>query len=207
VIVPRDDENPKQAPGLIQRRIPVDPRKPAGWLPLRRQLDGLSKPAFIALVKDLYDLSPGNRDFLQARLESLEDSGATLEKYRRRVVEPFYPKRGFGKLKLAEARRAIRDYAKATGDLVGTMDLMLTFVEEGTEFTVEFGDINEAFYRSLESVLGEVVERLRTEHADLYPQFRDRICHLRDDGRGIGWGYGDYVQEQVDLLESELAGE
>jgi hypothetical protein len=182
-------------------------RKPVGWLHIRRQLNGWSKPALIALVKDLYDTSSGNRDFLQARFGTREDLGARLEKYREKVVKQFFPKRGFGKLKLAEARRAIRDYRKATGDLAGTIDLMLTFVETGTEFTLEFGDINEVFYGSLDSVLQEMMTLLRKEGHGLYPQFRARILRLRDDPDKGGWGYGDSLPEQVDLLESDLTGE
>jgi len=182
-------------------------KKPSGWLHIRRQLNGWSKPDLIRLVKDLYDASTGNRDFLQARFGAREDAGAMLEKYREKVIEQFFPKRGFGKLKLAEARRAIRDYRKATADLAGTIDLMLTFVEYGTEFTLEFGGINEAFYHSLDAVLDEMVKLLRTEGWDLYPRFRERILSLRDDADKIGWGYGDSLREQVDLLEAELAAD
>ena len=182
-------------------------KKPVGWSQIRRQLNGWAKPALIGLVKDLYDASSGNRDFLQARLGPRADAGAMLEKYRQRVVEQFFPKRGFGKLKLAEARRAIRDYRKATGDLAGTIDLMVTFVEKGTEFTLEFGDINEAFYNSLDAVLDEVVKLLSREGSDLYPRFRARILPLRDDADKIGWGYGDSLLEQVDRLEARRTGE
>jgi len=89
----------------------MNEKKSTGWQNVRRQLDDWSKPALIALVKDLYDASPDNRDFLLARFQAEE-----------------IPTRGFGKLKLAEARKAIRDYRKATGNLIGTIDLMLTYV-------------------------------------------------------------------------------
>jgi hypothetical protein len=117
------------------------------------------------------------------------------------------PSRGFGKLKLAEARKAIRDYRRATGDLEGTIDLMLTYVETGTQFTREFGDINEAYYNSLESVLHEMTQLLRKEDPALYPQFRERIQRLDTHADHIGWGYRDYLRDQVGLLETELAGE
>ena len=68
----------------------------------------------------------------------------------------FFPARGIGKLKLGEARKAIRDYRKATGDLSGTAELLMTYVENGTRFTREFGDIDERFYSSVESALDEL---------------------------------------------------
>jgi hypothetical protein len=70
--------------------------------------------------------------------EGVPDS--ILTKYHKRIVEQFLPKRGEGKLDLRSARRTIRDYRKATSDLAGTVDLMLTYVESGTEFTNRFGD-------------------------------------------------------------------
>jgi hypothetical protein len=50
-------------------------------------------------------------------------------------VEHFYPKSEFGKLKLAEAHKAIRDYWKATGSIPGTAELLMTYVENGVRFT------------------------------------------------------------------------
>jgi hypothetical protein len=182
-------------------------QKSAGWLNIRRQLADWSKPALIALVKDLHDLSPDNRDFLLARFQAEENVGAALEKYRQKIVEQFFPARGDGKLKLAEARKAIRDYRNATGNLTGTIDLMLTYVENGTEFTHEFGDINESFYNSLESVLNEMAQLLLREGAEFYPRFRERVQRLTSHADHIGWGYGDAVRDQVHHLESKLGGE
>ena len=84
---------------------------------------------------------------------------------------------------------------------------MLTYVENGTQFTREFGDINEAYYNSLESVLREMTQLLRKEDPALYPQFRERVQRLDTHACHIGWGYGDYLRDQVHLLETELADE
>lgn len=178
--------------------------KSAGWQHVRRKLGDWSKPALIALVKDLYEVSPENRDFLHARFQAEADDGAALEKYRREIVDQFFPARGDGKLKLAEARKAIRDYQKATGNLAGGIDLRLTYVENGTEFTREFGDINESFYNSLESVLNEMVRLLLRQSPESYPRFRERIQRLATHADGIGWGYGDALRDQVFNLEEKL---
>ncbi len=182
-------------------------KKPIGWSVIRRHPDAQSKPTLVELVKDLYDASSGTRDFLHARVQAEVGDGTAVERYRRTIIEQFFPSRGFGKLKLAEARKAIRDYRRATDNLAGTIDLMLTYVENGTQFTREFGDINEAFYNSLESVLHEMTQLLRKDDPSLYPEFRERIQRLGDHADHIGWGYGDYLRDQVYLLERELASE
>jgi hypothetical protein len=179
-------------------------KKSTGWSSVRDQLKEWPQPALTALIKDLYDASPANRDFLHARFQAEETGGVALDAYRRKIIEQFFPQRGFGKLKLAEARKAIRDYRKAAGNAAGTVELMLTFVENGTEFTRQFGDIDGPFYNQLASVLNEMVQLLCQGGAELYPRFRERIVHLETLGRDLGWGYGDELHAQVYFLEDEL---
>jgi hypothetical protein len=181
-------------------------KTPTGWPPIRRHLSAQSKLTLLDLVKDLYDASSSNRNFLHARVQVEAGVGTAVEKYRRTIIEQFYPSRGFGKLKLAEARKAIRDYRRATDDVTGTIDLMLTYVETGTQFTRDFGDINEAYYNSLESVLREMTQLLRKEKPAVYQQFRERILPLEVHADHIGWGYGDALRDHVRLLETDLAG-
>lgn len=83
---------------------------------------------------------------------------------------------------------------------------MLTYVETGTQFTRDYGDINEAYYNSLESVLREMTKLLLNEQPALYPQFRERVQQLDVHADHIGWGYGDALRDHVRLLEAKLAG-
>ncbi|MEN9678489.1 MAG: hypothetical protein RIS76_4385 [Verrucomicrobiota bacterium] len=181
-------------------------KKPAAWSAARQHLTTWDKPALLALVKDLYDAAAENRDFIQARCQVDGSGGAVLENYRGKIVAQFFPARGFGKLKLGEARKAIRDYRKATGDLPGTAELLMTYVENGTRFTHEFGDIDERFYGSVESALEELATLLRGEARALYPQFSARLATAEQMTSGIGWGFHDFVADVVGRLEAELGG-
>lgn len=181
-------------------------KKPDGWSAVRPQLASLDKSALLALAQDLYELSAENRDFIHARWKAGECGGETLEKYRGKIVEQFFPVRGDGKLNLGEARKAIRDYRKATGNLPGTAELLMTYVENGTRFTREFGDIDERFYSSVESALDDLAALLRGAARALYPQFRDRLASVEQMADGIGWGFHDYVGDVVGGLEDKLGG-
>ena len=182
-------------------------RKASGWSAARRHLATLDKPALLALVKDLYDSGAENRDFIQARCQAADSGGEVLESYRKRIVEQFFSKRadGMGALKLGVARKAIRDYRKATGNLSGTVELLMTYVENGAEFTHDYGDIDERFYNSVESVLEELAGLLRGNARELYPQFSERLVRVEQMTDGIGWGFGDFVADVVGQLEQELA--
>jgi hypothetical protein len=179
-------------------------QKPGGWSAVRKQLAIWDKPALLALVKDLYDAAAGNRDFIHARCQAEDGGGELLETYRSKIVEQFFPKRGFGKLKLAEARKAIRDYRKATGNLPGTAELLMCYVENGAHFTHEFGDIDERFYSSVESALDDLAAVLGGEARDLYPQFRERLAKVEQMTDGIGWGFHDFITDVVGRLADEL---
>lgn len=171
---------------------------------IRKHLDSRNTATLIALIKDMHDLSAANRDFLCAKVFARDADPAILTKYRKRVVETFYPARGEAKLKLGEARKAIREYQKATGDIPGTIELLLVFCETGTEFTNEFGDINERFYDTLVRGLDDMCGLVRKQGRDAWEAVRERLDKLVAETEGIGWGYADDIQYTVADLHEEF---
>ena len=171
------------------------------WAEVRKVLLRGDVEMLIDLVKDLYDASPANQDFLHTRLKVNEDDTSALKPYLDRITSQFKMTRGDVKLDLAEARRAIREYRKATKNVPGTIELMLTYVECGTGFTLDYGDIDSRLYSSLSSVLREMADIVCSEGRDYYPRFRDRIQNLNANSGSIGWGYGDLLSETVSGIE------
>lgn len=173
------------------------------WTEIEEELAELGKPALIRLLKQLYNASTDNQAFFVSRFSEEDVTPEAREPYRKRITHQFFPKRGFGKLDLRLARQAIRDYRRATLDIAGTADLMLTYVENGTRFTNTYGDIEESFYNSMVSVLSEAV-KLIEKNPTLFPQFYDRLETLVYETSGIGWGYGDDVHEIVGELKAQF---
>lgn len=185
-----------------------EPKTPKGWTAVKRHLKDWDAAKLTALVKDLYDNSTDNRTFLEARTQATTSGGAALETYRERIVEQFFPKRGsFGKLKLAEARKAVRDYKKATGNTEGTLELLVTYLENGNEFTCQYGDISGPFYDSLCSVMDEISALIVKEGAAAYEKVASRLDHVATKANGIGWGYGDHINWAVEELAEKFDGE
>jgi Family of unknown function (DUF6155) len=112
-----------------------------------------------------------------------------LEKYKTIIRKEFFPTRGFGSARLSIARKAINDYKKVSRNLLGLVDLMLFYVEMGVRYTNEYGDINEAFYNSMESVYDGALKLITTN--GLQDQYRTRCHKIVTDTRGIGWGFHD----------------
>ena len=80
----------------------------------------------------------------------------------------------------------------------------MSYVENGVEFTNQYGDVDERFYNSVESVLGELAALLRGAARQCYPQFSARLARLEQKSDGIGWGFHDFIAGVVCRLEDEL---
>lgn len=63
-------------------------------------------------------------------------------------------------MRLVEGRRAINDFQKANSNISDTLTLMVYYVKCGNNFTLEFGDVDEAFYDSLGSMFSKIVQML-----------------------------------------------
>jgi hypothetical protein len=178
------------------------------WTELDKQLRELSVDNVIKLMKGLHDLSPQNKAWLRAKLLPVTQDSKYLEDCRRKIIHHVYKETsGLPHMpRFREAKKVISEYRKSTSDLRGTLDLMLTYLERGNEFTNDFGDIDEPFYDALINMLERFAVELRRSPAkyELYEQFRSRLMAIRKTS-DIGWGYGDFIQDTVDELEELLA--
>ena len=68
---------------------------------------------------------------------------------------------------------------------------MVHYLETGNQFTVEFGDIDEQFYSSLESMFGRILTELKKQPVDVQDKYFSRIEDVVFSTRNIGWGYYD----------------
>lgn len=182
----------------------VRPALSIPWSDVRPALESWDKPDLLALLKDLHAASETARDLINTRCHPAEATAAILEKTRQKIIEQFFPKRGIEKLKLGEARQAIRDYRKITDDIPGTAELLLTYVESGARYTAENGDIDERFYNSVESALSELAKLLHGPARSSYPLFKDRLTRVEVLTRDIGWGFHDFVAGTVTQLGNTL---
>ena len=174
------------------------------WTEINKQLKELSPEHFTELLKGLHDLSPQNKAWLSAKLLPMAQDTKYLEDSRNKIIRYIYKAtKGIPNMpRFGEAKKVISEYRKSTGDVRGTLDLMLTYVERGHAFTNDFGDIDEPFYDKLINMLEHFAVELRQSPAqyELYELFRPRLMAMRKTSN-IGWGYGDFVQETVDALE------
>jgi hypothetical protein len=179
------------------------------WTDIRRKLGQTDMDYVIGIVKALFDFSKENRTFLASRLYPETDWSPLLEKYRKQVSDAVFPDPP-RQIRLGDARKAISAYKKATSDLAGTAELMLVYVESGTDCASSYGVDYESFYDSLISMMDDLLELLCDErNRRLLERLRERVLDLYRKADGIGWGYHDYLIDrlaEVGLLDSESEG-
>jgi hypothetical protein len=177
------------------------------WQNVTRGISHWSDDQLRGLVHDLYRLNSVNAEFLNARLLLHTGTDQLLGPYKKRMREAICPKGPWHEdVRLSDARRAISDFKKAKGDVRNTLALMLYYVQCGSDFTLEFGDVDEDFYDSMCSMVDQIKKRLLAKGSpELAAEFLPMLEHefRRIDGQ-MGWGYPDEVAEQIAELRARF---
>ncbi len=161
-----------------------------GLTDIKKELKKLDKEKLIDLVADLYKKNKSVKEYFDFYVNP--DEKELFSKYRDKVFEAFYPKRGYD-YKLKDGKQAISDFKKLgpSPDLIA--DLLLFYVETGVKFTNDFGDIDETFYSSMETTYVAALKLMKKE--SLLDKFADRAGKVVRDTSGTGWGFHDYLSQ------------
>ncbi|PET75582.1 hypothetical protein CN514_03890 [Bacillus sp. AFS001701] len=94
-------------------------------------------------------------------------------------------------------------FKKLSSDDYRTVDLMLFYVENGTEYTNMYGDIDSKFYSSMITMYDKVVVECN-KNEDFFNSFKERLYSVVQKSEGIGWGYHDCLYDIYYSLDYEL---
>ena len=166
----------------------VEPDKPIKWSAVKNALPGKEPKELLALIKDLYSLNQENKTFIQTKYSLINP----IDTYKDIIDEGLsldYKK----PINLAKSKKAITQYRKAIGDPAGLLELMVYYVECGNDLTVEYGDIDEKFYYSLESMFQKALQALTKFDEETTKEYLPRLQEIVDKAENIGWGYYDSI--------------
>lgn len=156
---------------------------------LKRNLKSKSQKELVDDIATLFRSFEVVREYYQARL--FDNDETVLQKYKAIIEYEFFPvsERRNPPARLSVAKKAITDYKKLTNSVTNIADIMVFYVETGVRFTIEYGDIDEAFYNSMESAYENALKFIVQN--GLVPIFYDRLLAIVDDTDGMGWGFHD----------------
>jgi|GEM_PF-888680 len=188
------------------------------WSDLKASLQESDKKELINLLHDLYNNSTENCRYITARYAKTDNESKILEAYRKKVINVYYPPRGAAsRPRYSVAKKAINDYSDASGNIKGTMDLVLTLEENIMKYLHEFSGIDKLSYVGGLEMIEIFCELARTEEGrKLYPYFKERLQILYMDSEDIPYGIcgnlcyyifnlvGDISDPDDDFFEEDL---
>ncbi len=127
---------------------------------LRQHLKKKEHKELVDEIADLYKKFDSVKSYYQASI--FNDDAGVVSKYKKIIEAEFFPKSQYANppCRLSVAKKAIADYKKLSCSDQNMADILLFYVECGVEFTNAYGDIDEKFYNSMESVFRSACEFL-----------------------------------------------
>jgi predicted CopG family antitoxin len=173
---------------------------------IRKLIKDLEPDELREVILELSKLTTKNKQFLQLYLQSSDavDVESIVKEAKKKIHGHFYGRSMFPIVDLSNARKAVNEYSKVLKEYpCQVADLKLYYIEVGTELTNDFGDMNEGFYSSLESMFEGFCKQIK-KYPVYFNQFEDRIHELQSACQNIGWGYGDVIDDLVFELEDTV---
>ncbi|NOZ09855.1 MAG: hypothetical protein GXP09_02235 [Gammaproteobacteria bacterium] len=159
---------------------------------LKRSLKESTKEDLIKSIVDLYK----KNDFVKDYYTSKYGDGSNLSiliKHKDIIENEFFPDKGDGRGRLAVAKKAITEFRKLSEDKTSIAELMIFYVETGVKYTDCYGDIDESFYLSMESMYERALKFIISNN--LLEAFNDRCLKIVNDTTDMGWGFHDQLCE------------
>lgn len=161
-----------------------------GFREVKPELSKLEKADLIKHIAELYNKYKPVKEYFDFYINPNEKE--LLEQYKEKVTEGFFPKRGC-QLKLSISRKAISDFKKLGPSPESVADLLLHYVEQGVEFSNEYGDISESFYTSGANTYASALEIISKN--GLLDKFKTRAYKVLTDSDDIGWDFPECIGE------------
>ena len=164
-------------------------KKEPCWDDIKTPIEQFKKSELVSLIRDLYRLSPENKDFFHTRFATGEDP---LPRYKKIIQDAIHPYlEDHEPLEIEKANDAINRYSKAVDDPIGEAELRIFYVECGNNFTLSYGDIDEDFYDAVLDMYESAIETILETPPDKQKEFQKRLKAIMVSASHIGWGYGD----------------
>jgi len=156
---------------------------------LKKKLKSKTQKELIDDIATLFKSFDVVNEYYQVQLFCNDES--VLQKYKAIIEYEFFPisERKDPPARLAVAKKAITEYKKLTNSEVNIADIMVFYVETGVRFTIEYGDIDEVFYISMEGMYERALKFIVNN--GLATIFNKRLLAIVNDTDGMGWGFHD----------------
>lgn len=169
---------------------------------LREHFQKQEQESLLDEILTLYKTFDAVKEYYDSRLGPTATHDIS-QRYKKVLEEQFCPKKGFPELKYSVARKAISDFKKVSSNYLDVLDLQLTYVEYGVKCTLDYGDIDERFYNSMESMFEKTLKDM--DEYGVLKTFQKRCLNIHTQTQWMGWGFGDAIESLYkDFFEKDI---
>lgn len=159
---------------------------------LKKYLNMKSDKELVNEIVDLFKLSSKVKEYYNLKVNP-DNEEEMLKDYKNIVQEQFFPSRGNSVLNYKILRDAISNFEKLSTKPENVADLMLTYVENGVEYTITYGDIDETFYNNIARMYNKTVQYILENN--LEDKYQKRCQDTMEMSGDIGWGFGIEMED------------
>ncbi|MEM1135419.1 MAG: DUF6155 family protein [Bacteroidota bacterium] len=154
---------------------------------LNKYLKEMDNKELIQEINKLYSKFSEVKKYYEMELTG--DTTAIVEEYKTKIKKEYFPTRGYGQARNSVSRKIVNDFKKISVFDKDIIDLLLYRVEIMLDFTMAYGDIDEAFYSSLESSFEEAMKLIAKEK--LQDDYEKQCKAFIKVSYNFGWGVYD----------------
>ncbi|MCC6607988.1 MAG: hypothetical protein IT327_32580 [Anaerolineae bacterium] len=150
------------------------------WQDIEKKLVKEKKQTLVALLQNLYQISPDAQLFLHARYKERQPTRQRIASYKRVIQQQFVfhgeipPEADFSKV-----QKAISDYRLSSHDEEGVAELCVIALEATADFIHRFHVKGPGFYAEVGELVQTAVQQFEAQ-PQLYPKYSRRLCQARD---------------------------
>jgi hypothetical protein len=163
------------------------------WSEVKAKLGLFDRAGLVGLLSDLYNLSPDNQAFLDARRGLGPDP---LAPYKAIISRWIYPDFIRGQnISVARAKKAISDCRKAIGLPDGIAEPSVFYCESAARLISECSMEDEGYFAALVRMFDEALAAVATLDPSERPALHQPLDAVRSATNAVGWEVKDAMDE------------
>jgi hypothetical protein len=174
---------------------------------IKSLIKDLEKDELIEVIIELSKVSKQNDQFIRMFIQgsNTENIDSSIADAKKKIEAVFYTDGILQEqVNLSLARSFISEYSKLLKDFpYAIIDLKLYYVEMGISIINKFDEVSSSFYNSIASMFRDVCNSI-FKNSTYYSKFSERLDEINETTRNIGYGFHDFIVEQIYGLKSRL---
>jgi phenylalanyl-tRNA synthetase alpha subunit len=177
---------------------------------IKSLIKDLEKEELIEVIVELSKVSKQNDQFIRMFIQgsNKENVESSITDAKKKIETVFFDNGNLREqVNLSLARSFISEYSKLLKDFpYAIIEIKLYYVELGIAVINKVDEAESSFYNSIASMFRDVCNSI-LKNSTYYSLFSERFIEINESTRNIGYGFHDFIIEQINDLKYRMENE